>query len=188
MLPLTGLRNLREAFAYPTITLSDVVELSLVPLADNPDLGVAPLAWSLDLWGDSNPWFSAEDWRSFYTRGESADYRGWDPLGFDQEQIYIALIKGEVVGAISLVDFDDLEEFRHLRPWVAAFVVDPHLRGQGIGSLMLTALEDKARIFGISELYLWTEDRKDFYLKRGYSALTHRDYPELSIDVLKKAL
>ena len=169
-------------------TLSDVADPILVPLADNPAGGRKPLDWSLALWGDNNPWFTAEQWHTFYMDAAQADYRTWDPVGQDQELIYLAQVEGEVVGAIALVDFDDVEEFREFKPWVAAFIVDPERRGEGIGSAMLASVENKAREFGIAQLYLWTEDQKDFYLKRGYSLVTHRDYPEKSIDVLTKKI
>ena len=118
----------------------------------------------------------------------AANYHAWDPAGQDQELIYVAQVAGEVVGAIALVDFDDIEEFREFKPWVAAFIVDPERRGEGIGSAMLASVENKAREFGIAQLYLWTEDQKDFYIKRGYSLVTHRDYPTKSIDVLTKKI
>jgi GNAT superfamily N-acetyltransferase len=141
-----------------------VSDLILVPLPDIPALGEIPLRWSMELWGQENPWFSAEEWPAFYQRAANADYRHWDPTGVDQEQIYIALTGGEVVGAISLVDFDDVDEFRQLKPWVAAFIVDPDRRGLGLGSAMLTALEQKACDFGITELHLWTTDQRIFTL------------------------
>ena len=160
----------------------------LVPLADNPSLGEQPLAWSLELWGEGSPWFLAEEWPTFYAHGAAARYDQWDLDGVDQEQIYIALLNKVVVGAIALVDFDDVEELRHLKPWVAAFVVDPARRGQGLGSAILNLLEERTRAFKIPELFLWTEDRKEFYLKRGYSLIEHREYPKIAIDVLSKKL
>ena len=166
-------------------------ELILVPLTDNPAAGAQPLEWSLALWGEANPWFSAEDWHTFYRKAADAtttSYIQWTLDGVDQEQIYIAYRAGEVVGAIALVDFDDLEEFRKLKPWVAAFVVDPERRRSGIGSAMLAALEERARAFSIPTLYLWTEDKRDFYIKRGYQLVAHREYPEISIDVMSKEL
>lgn len=173
------------------VTLCDVSELILVPLTDNPAAGAQPLEWSLALWGEANPWFSAEDWHTFYRKAADAtttSYIEWAINGVDQEQVYIAYRAGEVVGAIALVDFDDLEEFRELKPWVAAFVVDPERRGSGIGSAMLAALEERARAFSIPTLYLWTEDKRDFYIKRGYQLVGHREYPEISIDVMSKEL
>ena len=174
--------------------------LILVPLADNPGLGQRPLQWSLDLWGSSNPWFSADDWREFYARASAADYQRWDLAGVDQEQIYLAIstenateiapenATENVVGVIALVDFDDLSDYRHLKPWVAAFVVDPDRRAAGWGSAMLSALEEKAREFGIARLYLWTQDQREFYRRRGYELLEHREYPEISIDIMSKPL
>ena len=166
-------------------------ELILVPLTDNPAAGAQPLEWSLALWGEANPWFSAEDWHTFYRKAADAtttSYIEWAINGVDQEQVYIAYRAGEVVGAIALVDFDDLEEFRELKPWVAAFVVDPERRGSGIGSAMLAALEERAHAFSIPTLYLWTEDKRDFYSKRGYQLIAHREYPEITIDVMSKEL
>ena len=162
--------------------------ISLTPLADAPELGDKPLGWSLELWGETNPWFSAEDWQAFYERGAQAEFSRWDLAGRDQELIYLAMDGAQVVGAIALVDFDDLADFRHLKPWVAAFVVDPTKRGSGIGSQMLAALEKQARVFGIRELHLWTEDQRNFYRNRGYELLEHRDYPQIAIDVMRKSL
>jgi GNAT superfamily N-acetyltransferase len=165
-----------------------VSELILVPLADNPAAGAEPLAWSLDLWGESNPWFSPGDWQTFYAKAAKTSYGQWNLDGVDQEQIYIAKLAGEIVGAIALVDFDDVEEFRHLKPWVAAFIVGPDFRGRGIGSEMLATLEERARNFSIRNLYLWTEDQRDYYLKRGYQLIEHRQYSEIAIDVMGKDL
>lgn len=163
-------------------------DLILLPLADNSELGQVPLKWSLAQWEDGNPWFSSDDWENFYQKAATARYDQWNLEGVDQEQIYIATVDGEVVGAIALVDFDDVEEYRHLKPWVAAFIVDPNRRGSGLGGAMLAALEVKARKFGISRLYLWTEDKRNFYIKRGYQLIEHCDYPKISIDVLSKSL
>jgi N-acetylglutamate synthase-like GNAT family acetyltransferase len=54
--------------------------------------------------------------------------------------------------------------------------------------VILNLLEERARAFKIPELFLWTEDKKDFYLNRGYSLVEHREYPQIAIDVLSKKL
>ena len=116
--------------------------LSLHPLSESPIDGVLPLQWSLDLWGNHIPGYTPLDWVNFYEGAKSASYEKWSGAG--QELIYIGRQEGQVVGAIALVDFDDLEEFRHLSPWVAGFIVDPQRRGEGQGEQMLTLLEGKA--------------------------------------------
>lgn len=143
-------------------------KIVLQPLSQASELGKAPLQWSLDLWGESKEEFTADQWEIFYQKAAKADYENWDLNGHDQELIYLALIDNQVVGAISLCDFDDLEEFRDLKPWIAAFIVDPNLRGGGIGSEILRLMETKAIAFGVSEIYLWSENQNNFYLNRGY--------------------
>jgi len=162
--------------------------IDLIPLGEFPAGATAPLNWSLALWGDHIPGYTRSDWIAFYEKARGADYSHWDSAGTDQELIYLAVKNHEVVGAIALVDFDDLEEFRHLKPWVAAFIVKPELRGAGIGTQMLTLLEAKARVLGIKKLYLWTEDQTVFYTRRGYRFEASSRLGPLGFDLLSKAL
>ena len=162
--------------------------VELIPVSEFPDGANAPLSWSLAFWGNRIPGFSASDWVAFYEQAGSADYANWDPAGTDQALIYLAVIDHEVVGAIALVDFDDLEAFRHLKPWVAAFIVNPELRHSGLGTQILALLEGTARTLGIDRLYLWTEDQTAFYQKRGYRFEAHTSLEQLFFDVLSKDL
>jgi len=162
--------------------------IDLIPLGEFSAGASAPLSWSLELWGDRIPGYSRSDWIAFYEKARGADYSHWDSAGTDQELIYLAVINREVVGAIALVDFDDLEEFRHLKPWVAAFIVKPELRGSGIGTQMLTLLEGEARMLGINKLYLWTEDQTAFYKRRGYRFEASSRLASLGFDLLSKTL
>jgi len=79
-------------------------------------------------------------------------------------------------------------EFRHLTPWVAAFIVKPELRGSGIGTQMLALLEAKARMPGINKLYPWTEDQTAFYKRRGYRFEASSCLGPPGFDLLSKAL
>lgn len=162
------------------------MDMKLIPLSESPSDGDLPLQWSLELWGDHIPGYSRQDWVDFYENGKKANFNKWDGEG--QELIFIGKRDKEVVGAISLVDFDGLEEFRHLTPWVAAFIVNPHLRGEGIGGKMLATLEGKAKTLGVKVLHLWTEDRSTFYLKRGYGLMTEGTLEHLTFKILKKEL
>lgn len=162
------------------------MEISLVPLSQTPDDAERVLAWALDLWGDHFPNYSRQDWADFYANSAQSNYRSW--IGHGQELVYIAKQGGRVVGTIGLVDFDELEEFRHLKPWIAAFIVDPNLHGQGIGTQILTLLEEKARSLGIEVLHLWTEDQGAFYRRRGYNPLSSTNLGHLDIEVMRKEL
>lgn len=162
------------------------MEISLVPIRESPKDAALVLSWALALWGDHFPNYSPQDWTDFYTNSVRANYQSWEGEG--QELVFIAKRGTETVGTISLVDFDELEEFRHLKPWIAAFIVNPELRGEGIGTQILTLLEEKALSLGIRVLHLWTEDQSAFYNKRGYQPLVSSKLGNLDIDVMQKDL
>lgn len=69
----------------------------------------------------------------------------------------LALVDGEPVGTINLVENDD-ESRSHLRAWLAALFVVAKQRGRGIGTDLVGALADKAAALGISTLYLGTDN------------------------------
>lgn len=158
----------------------------MVPLSKSPENADLVLSWALDLWGDHIPTYSRQDWTNFYSNVTKPSYGSWS--GDGQELIFIAMRGEEIVGTISLVDFDDLDEFRHLTPWVAAFIVNPSMRGTGVGTQILALFENQAKLLGIGVLYLWTEDQGDFYAKRGYQHVTSTKLQNLTIDVMQKAL
>ncbi len=162
------------------------MEISLVPLSQSRENTDLALSWALNLWGDHFPNYSPKDWVDFYSNSAQSNYESW--IGEGQELVYIAKRGERVVGTIGLVDFDELEEFRHLTPWVAAFIVSPDMRGKGIGTHILTLLEEKARSLGIRVLHLWTEDQSAFYRKRGYHLLSATKLGSLDIDIMQKEL
>jgi len=160
----------------------------LVPASTHAHLLAEPLQWSIDQWGIGKEEFSIEDWKTFYTAVQKSDYTAWNSDCKDKELLYLAITDDEkVLAAIGLADFDDLEEFRHLGPWICAFIVRPELRGQGLGSEILYAMEERACEFGISPLYLWTEEHESFYRNRGYQVVDTLDKGARHIVVMRKA-
>ncbi len=160
--------------------------ISLVAMSQSPQDAPQALSWALELWGDHYPNYSHQDWANFYTPSALSQYESWEGNG--QEIVFMAKRADELVGTIALVDFDDLEEFRHLKPWIAAFIVNPQLRGEGIGTTILNILEERAVSFGVEALYLWTEDQSAFYNKRGFHILATSKLGNLDIDVMRKSL
>jgi N-acetylglutamate synthase-like GNAT family acetyltransferase len=167
-------------------------DLRLVPISHAKEFAAEALSWSLKLWGEGKDEFTSEDWHSFYSRTLNSDYDNWDTDRTDQELLFMVLRNNkdgqEVVGSIALCDFDDFEEFRQYKPWIAAFVVRQDLRGTGIGSQVLNLIEQKAFDFGIKQIYLWTEESKDFYAKRGYVFMHVLNKPNRLINLMQKKL
>ena len=166
--------------------------LRLVPISHAKEFAAEALSWSLKLWGEGKDEFTAEDWRDFYTRTLNSDYENWDFNGIDQELLFMVLRNNkdgqEVVASIALCDFDDFEEFRQYKPWIAAFVVREDLRGTGIGSQVLQLIEKKAVDYGITQVYLWTEESKDFYARRGYIFMHVLNKSNRVINLMQKKL
>ena len=167
-------------------------KITLIPIPSAKEFADQPLDWSIKLWGESKEEFSSDDWREFYKNAMNSDYNSWNLLGVDQEHLFMAIRKkdeeSEVVASIAICDFDDFEEFRQYKPWIAAFIVREDLRGSGIGSEVLRLAEHKAIEYGITKIYLWTEGERDFYAKRGYKFMKQMVKPGRKIDLMSKYL
>ncbi|MFM2399692.1 MAG: hypothetical protein RL341_1849 [Pseudomonadota bacterium] len=77
----------------------------------------------------------------------------------------IALLDNQVVGAINLIE-DDGNGPPDEPPWLAGLVVAQALRGQGIGSALVTALLAHAKRLGYAQVHLGT-DGPGFYERLG---------------------
>ncbi len=77
----------------------------------------------------------------------------------------VALRAGHPVGAVNLVDSDD-DDHPEWRPWLAGMVVAAPWRGQGIGSLLVRTLLQRARALGLPRVYFGT-DGPGFYTRLG---------------------
>ena len=167
-------------------------QIKLLPISQALDFADQPLSWSLKMWGEGKSEFSAQDWHDFYQRAKSENYESWDHNGTDQELLFMAISeidgKSQVVASIALCDFDDLEEFRRYKPWIAAFIVREDLRGKGVGERVLKLVEAKAIDYGIKLVYLWTEGEREFYAKRGYEYLDTLNKENRRIDLMQKRL
>lgn len=77
----------------------------------------------------------------------------------------IALEGDTPLGCVHLIDHDD-DTLPELTPWLAAMVVVPGRRGQGIGSALVRALLGEARALGHTRVWLGT-DGPGFYERLG---------------------
>jgi predicted N-acetyltransferase YhbS len=77
----------------------------------------------------------------------------------------VALRAGRPVGTVNLVESDN-EERPDLTPWLAALLVTPAARGQGVGSALVRSLVAEAARLGVRRLYLGT-DTPEYYVRLG---------------------
>lgn len=134
------------------------------------------IEWQVDHYRDSFPSFDHDDWIDFY----GPHMRGQDgPLPV----VLGAFHDGECVGTVSIVDRDDLDDVDHYTPWVAAMIVDPKRRGQGIGRALLVAALGRCRDLFFGRVYLWTHDQFDWYRRLGWREVETRSFRGVPITI-----
>lgn len=157
----------------------------LVPLPEREEWLDLNLTWSLQAWGERIPGYDRVGWSAFYRRALTADYEQYRP---GAELVWVIEIDGHCVGSIALVGEDDLLDFTDCTPWLAAFVINPALRHQGIGSRVVEEFEAMVRRFGIVRLYLWTDTYGDWYRKLGYEEIGRSQLADITAVVMAKDL
>lgn len=79
------------------------------------------------------------------------------------------------IGTASLTA-DDLETRPDLTPWLASVFVPAEYRRAGVGVALVRAVVAQARFLGVGTLYLFTEDRSEFYAQLGWTFANQENY------------
>lgn len=101
---------------------------------------------------------------------DMADLRALIGNGDPKEASLVARLAGTLAGSILLVRHE-LDARHDLSPWLAGLVVAPDARRQGVGTVLVRALEDHARLCGVERLYLYTWEARRFYALLGWRAV-----------------
>jgi N-acetylglutamate synthase-like GNAT family acetyltransferase len=80
---------------------------------------------------------------------------------------WVAHTNGQILGTSALREHD-LEDREDLSPWLGGLFVGQEFRYHGIGSELVSAVENKARFLGVNTLYLFTLDKIDWYTHLGW--------------------
>lgn len=117
-------------------------------------------------------WFEAE-WAPYYIDGpgdatadltESCRATGL-PLAF------VARDKaGEVIGTAALKP-ESMASHAHLTPWLAAMLVAPDWRGQGVGTALAEAVVAEARTQGFSEIFCGVDGAATLLPRLGWQSI-----------------
>lgn len=121
-------------------------------LKDNPGLLYTVAQWIYNEWWTEKEGVSRE---SMATRLREAKTHHEIPLSL------VALVDGELAGTVNLIESDNTE-FPELRPWLAALLVHPNYRHQGIATKLVKECLRHAKNMNEKELFLGTDIPK-FY-------------------------
>ena len=151
------------------------------PLGERPDTVPTLAAWLYEQWG----YFHDHD--SVERRIGELNAR----LQSDRIPVSFVALASEApdappIGTASLTP-DDLETRPDLSPWLASVFVQAEHRQSGAGSALVNAVVAHARKLRFPILYLFTEDRIQFYERLGWTVVCAEVYRGHPVTVMKIA-
>lgn len=92
----------------------------------------------------------------------------YEELSHDMPLTYIALYNEIPVGSCTLELDGGIRP--DLRPWIGDLVVTPNYQKQGIGTMLVNVVVEKAKMLGFKNLYLFTFDPNipEYYKRLGW--------------------
>ena len=152
------------------------------------NLTIEPLALHPEALPTLVSWYEAE-WPSWYGSGrgdakrdlQAFSNQGSLPVGV------VALRDGIVCGAAAL-KAKSIESHKHLSPWAAAGFVNPALRGQGIGLLLLRALEVHAKALGFQRIYCGTNSAATLLRRANWQHIEQVTHEGKALSIYEQAL
>ncbi len=100
------------------------------------------------------------DWQLEFARGQANE----------QWMCLIALDGDRLLGGAALAR-SDLAQRPDLGPWLACVFVAQDARGQGLAERLIEGICAQASIREVERIYLHTQDKRDYYAKRGWTVL-----------------
>jgi len=88
---------------------------------------------------------------------------------------YILDPQKKVIATASLVE-SDIDLLKEYTPWLANVYVDKAHRNQGLGAYICNFATQKAKELKVKTLYLFTEDKKDWYAKQSWNFIKEITY------------
>jgi GNAT superfamily N-acetyltransferase len=137
------------------------------------------VSWNDDYWRDRTPQVGTGDWRNFYQKCV-------DTQGLEIPLTHVGFEGGQVVGAVTIVEIDDIPYFPDYSPWIAALIVGESFRGRDMGLVLMRSALAKVRRMGFKKAFLWTDSREKWYAGQGWEEIHRLQFGRLEAVVMKK--
>lgn len=161
--------------------MGKVTPICVVPLGERPAVVPTLATWLYEQWG----YFHDHD--SVERRIEELNGR----LQTDRVPVAFVALSSDVPDAIPIgtasLTADDLDTRPDLTPWLASVFVAHQFRRDGVGAALVRAVVAHAKTLGIRTLYLFTEDRTEFYARLGWTVFEQENYRGHRVTVMKIA-
>jgi len=110
-------------------------------------------------------------------RTTETERRSLEVFTADQSrQAALVATSGGVLAGTCLLVQSELEPCHPVSPWLAGLYVAPEHRRQGVGRVLVRAVEDQARQRGSCRLYLYTGGASKYYEQLGWSIADRIDW------------
>jgi GNAT superfamily N-acetyltransferase len=143
------------------------MSLSIVALADRPELAPVVAQWHFAEWGHHYPGGTVEGWLEHICTRMHADRIPMTVLALDAE--------GQPLGTAGLVE-RDMDTHPELSPWLGGVYVLPAARRRGVASALVRHLVERAAALRIYDLYLYTNGAEALYRRLDWRPLAREPY------------
>ncbi|MEO5973645.1 MAG: GNAT family N-acetyltransferase [Ilumatobacteraceae bacterium] len=138
-------------------------------------------AWSFAAWADEFPADTVATYLDQYAEVQRST------TGLPEVVAAIS-VSGELLGIATLVLDDELPGATEDGPWLAAVYVSPRARRQGIGQAITMWVTARAQMLGYPAIYLYTEDKREWYENLGWKFCRISAINGLPVSVMKLML
>jgi GNAT superfamily N-acetyltransferase len=147
-------------------------------LADHPEALPAlerlfQSEWA-DYYGAAGPGNAHQDLVAYSNRGQL-------PVGV------VAFLGTEPCGVAAL-KAQSISTHKHLSPWIGGGMVAPQFRGQGVGTRLLSALENVARDLDFATIYSGTSTANSLLIREGWRFMEVVQYDGEAVSIYAKSL
>ena len=152
--------------------------MNIAYLTDHKEVIPTLARWFYEEWAYLHPDRTLEDVQKLL---EERTNKEKIPVGL------VALEGKELLGTVCL-KVHDMDIRLELTPWLAGLYVAAPRRKQGIGAMLVEAIEKKARELGVQTLYLYTPESEAFYARLGWRVKERTEYHGYPVSIMEKEI
>jgi predicted N-acetyltransferase YhbS len=154
------------------------MQIEIEYLADQPELVHLLSTWFHDEWGKNNPALTLEDIERHVRERSNRDKI---PL------CLVAFANSEPIATATL-KIREMEIYPQFEHWLGNVYVVPEYRNQGVGSQITKSTVERAKLLGVKNLYLYTQDQESFYQRLGWTTIEQVEYHGHMVVVMRQIL